>query len=85
MFFYILHIYIIHLVALLAALATGYKFSDMILETWIVYVPELKGYGFSLPVVYLIWSGLIFVIYPICKLYNLYKKNNRDKWWLSYV
>ena len=85
MFFYIVHIYLIHLLALIAALATGYKFSDMILSIWIPFSEDLKGYGFSLPIVYLIWLGIIIVLYPVCKKYNRYKQENKEKWWLSYL
>ncbi|WP_083478332.1 DUF1624 domain-containing protein [Lacinutrix himadriensis] len=85
MFFYVVHIYIIHVVAIFAALATGYQFSDMILNVWIPFSPDLKGYGFSLPIVYLVWLGILVVLYPITKKYNRYKKDNKDKWWLSYL
>ncbi len=85
MFFYILHIYVLHLVAIVAVVASGYKFSDMILNIWIPFNTHLKGYGFSLPVVYLIWLGIIIALYPLCKIYNRYKKENKHKWWLSYL
>lgn len=85
MFFYIVHIYVIHLLATLAAVATGYKFSDMILDIWIPFSKDLKGYGFSLPVVYLVWLSIILILYPLCKKYNRYKKENKHQWWLSYL
>jgi uncharacterized membrane protein len=85
MFFYIIHVYIIHIFAMFAAKFTGFKFSDMIFDRFVVLQPELKGYGFELWVVYLIWIAIIFLLYPICKWYDGYKSNNRDKWWLSYL
>lgn len=85
MFFYIVHIYLIHLAAIVAALLTGYKFSDMVLNIWIPFSSSLKGYGFNLIIVYLIWIGIILSLYPICKWYNSYKKRNKEKWWLSYL
>lgn len=85
MFFYITHIYVIHLLALLAAVATGYPAESMILETWITMTPELQGYGFNLWVVYIIWIVLSLALYPVCKWYWKYKNKNRDKWWLSYL
>ena len=84
MFFYIIHIYIIHLLALIAAVLTGYKASDMVIDFWVNEQPELQGYGFSLWVVYLVWILLIIALYPACSRFNKYKNNNRDKWWLSY-
>ena len=85
MFFYIIHIYIIHLLALIAAVFTGFKASDMVIDFWVNELPELQGYGFNLWVVYLIWIVLTFALYPICSWYNNYKTNHRDKWWLSYL
>ncbi|MFY0598706.1 MAG: DUF1624 domain-containing protein [Cyclobacteriaceae bacterium] len=84
MFYYIIHIYIIHAAAVVAALLTGYSISNMIIDVWITEQPELKGYGFDLWVVYLIWVVLLTVLYPMSKWYENYKRNNRDKWWLSY-
>lgn len=69
MFYYLIHILLIHLFAMLAAeLFTG-----------------LKGYGFSLPVVYLVWMMIVFILYPFCKRYDRYKFNHKEKWWLSYL
>ena len=85
MFFYIIHIYLLHIVAIVAAVMTGYNFSDMMLTSWIVYIPELKGYGFNLFIVYLVWLGIIVALYPLCKWYNNYKMANKQKWWLSYI
>ena len=59
MFYYIIHLYVIHLVALIAAVATGFTVSDMVFDTWVTDSPNLKGYGFSLGVVYMIWIGLL--------------------------
>lgn len=85
MFYYITHIYLIHILALFAALATGYSLSDMTFTTWITDSPNLKGYGFNLFVVYLIWIGVVLSLYPFCLWYERYKANHKEKWWLSYL
>ena len=85
MFFYIIHIYVIHAVAVVAAIATGFNFSDMVIDLWVTLQPQLRGYGFELWVVYLIWILLTLALFPICKWYNTYKTENRQKWWLSYL
>ncbi len=85
LFFYVLHIYLIHLTAMLAAQLSGYKWTDMLLEDWPWYEPQLKGYGFSLGATYLFWISFIVVLYPLCKWYDKYKTNHKDKWWLSYL
>jgi uncharacterized membrane protein len=86
MFYYIIHIYLIHLTALVAATLLGYRWTDMTsFYTWIDYMPNLQGYGFSLPVVYLIWLAIIVILYPLCKSYDRFKASHREKWWLSYL
>ncbi|HTH57104.1 MAG TPA: heparan-alpha-glucosaminide N-acetyltransferase domain-containing protein [Cyclobacteriaceae bacterium] len=85
MFFYIVHIYAIHLLALIAALATGFTLSDMTFTTWITDSPNLKGYGFSLGFVYLVWLAIVLGLYPLCLWYERYKTAHKEKWWLSYL
>ena len=85
MFFYVIHLYIIHGLAILAAVATGFNASDMVIDIWITMQPELQGYGFGLGIVYLIWIAIVLALWPVCIWYNKYKTDNRDKWWLSYL
>ena len=83
MFFYILHIYLIHVLALFAIEFAGKNWKDMVLTG--NDNPQLKGYGFSLWVVYLVWIAIILMLYPLCKWYDKYKTNHKEKWWLSYL
>jgi uncharacterized membrane protein len=85
MFFYILHIYLIHILAVVAAATSGYKWSDMVLTGWVSMNAQLKGYGYNLLFVYILWIALIFAVYPACKWYDNYKRTHREKWWLSYI
>jgi hypothetical protein len=43
------------------------------------------GEGYSLGVVYLIWIAVVFLMYPVCKWYDKYKTNHKEKKWLSYL
>jgi uncharacterized membrane protein len=85
MFYYIVHLYVIHLLALVAAVATGFTVSDMVFDTWVTDSPNLKGYGFSLGVVYIIWIVLVLSLIPLCLWYDKYKRKHRDQRWLSYL
>ncbi len=86
LFYYILHIYLIHIIALFAAMFTGFKWTSMTsFDSWISRSPALKGYGFSLGSVYLIWIVVVVSLYPLCKKYDRYKAMHRGKWWLSYL
>lgn len=64
-FFYVLHIPLIHLLALFTAMATvdDYSFMWSNLPPWMW--PE--GYGFGLPVVYAVWVFVIALLYWPCK------------------
>jgi uncharacterized membrane protein len=86
MFYYILHIYLIHLLAMtLSTMFTGMSWQKWILVRPIWFSEDLKGAGFSLPVVYLVWAAVVIVLYPLCKRYDHYKQTHKDKWWLSYL
>ncbi len=84
-FYYILHLFLIHLVALLFAEFSGFGWQKMILQDWVTEVPALKGFGFHLWVVYAAWIGVILLLYPICKKFDSYKQAHKEKWWLSYL
>ena len=85
-FYYIIHLFLIHLLAVIGAMLTGYKWTDMILTTRLSEAPALKGYGFNLLTVYGVWIAVILLLFPMCKWFASYKKKHQaDKWWLSYL
>jgi len=86
MFYYIIHIYLLHLLAMPAAVILGFHWTDLAsFQSSIHSVPRLKNYGFSLDILYCIWAGIVAVLYPLCKWYDEYKIKNKRKWWLSYL
>ena len=84
-FYYILHIYLIHLLALITAWITGFGWESLIIKGWVTQSLLLKGFGFNLWIVHLIWIAIVIALYPLCKKFSTYKKNNKDKAWLSYL
>lgn len=84
-FYYILHLYLIHLIALIFAELSGFGWKIMILQDWVTETPTLKGYGFPLWVVYTVWIFVIVLLYPLCKKFDIYKQTHKEKWWLSYL
>ena len=84
-FYYILHIYLIHVLALCYAELSGFGWEVMILKNWMTETPALKGYGLNLGLVYLVWISIIILLYPICKKFDRYKQKNKNIWWLSYL
>lgn len=85
MFFYIVHIFVIHLLAVVAAMATGFSPKLMVIDLFVTLTSGLQGYGFPLWAVYVIWVAVVLAHYPLCKWYWNYKSNHRQKWWLSYL
>ncbi|MBX3511741.1 MAG: DUF1624 domain-containing protein [Hyphomonadaceae bacterium] len=85
-FFYVLHIYLIHLLAIAANAAVGRDVSgqfDYLINAFTA--PErLEGLGFSLPWVYLAWGVVLALLYPLCRYWQGLKARQRD-WWLSYL
>jgi uncharacterized membrane protein len=84
LFFYVLHIYVIH------ALAVAFAYVRYGQATWLFQLPDLppppvpKDYGYSLPAVYLIWIAVVAGLYPVCRWYAGVKKSRRYPW-LSYL
>jgi len=86
MFYYLLHIYLIHLLAVIISMLTpGEDWHIWILDQPLWFTQSLKGYGFSLPFAYSVWAIIVIALYPICKQYDRYKQSHKEKWWLSYL
>lgn len=87
LFFYILHIFLIHGLAMMAVVLSGRPWTDMIIITLADSQgsPWLKGYGFSLVGTYAVWIVVVLLLYPLCKKYDAYKTSHKEKWWLSYL
>lgn len=84
-FYYVIHILVIHGTAMAGLILTGKNWKLMILDNETMSSGILQGYGYPLWAVYLIWIGIVAILYPICKKYMTYKLSNKEKWWLSYL
>ena len=85
LFYYFLHVLVIHSLAIVGMLIFGGNWKLMILTAEVFDKALLINYGYSLFVVYLVWIGVIAFLYFPSKRYMVYKANNKDKWWLSYL
>jgi uncharacterized membrane protein len=85
-FYYVLHFYLIHFVSAFFFLARGHSFAEG-LKDQPGLVPKFidPAEGTSLFIVYVIWICIVASLYPLCRWYDKYKANNRQKWWLSYL
>jgi uncharacterized membrane protein len=84
LFFYLLHIPLIHGGA---ALLDYWRFGWSPLAhggPWDVKPGEIpSNYGLSLPMVYLVWVGVLVVLYPACRWFADVKRRRKEAW-LSY-
>ena len=71
-FYYVVHIYVIHLLAVAAAFA---------LTGDLTRTPEIS---LSLGGVYIVWLLVLALLYPMCRWFAALKKNGRSEMW-SYV
>ena len=79
-FFYVVHLYVIHSVALGVGLWQGFQIQDIAIM-FLFYPP---GFGVSLGPVYLFWIAIVLALYPACQWFAGVKARRRD-WWLSYL
>ncbi len=84
-FYYILHFYLIHLVAGILYFVRGHSWSEPdILPNGPPFAYMVSGEGYSLGIVYLIWILIVVATYPLCYWFSHYRKTHKQ-WWLSYL
>jgi len=85
-FYYVMHIYLIHTLAFIVAVAMGISWHAMVFPGPLSNAPELKGvFGFNLGIMYMVWMFIIALLYPLCLRWSKFKAANKGKWWISYV
>ena len=85
LFYYFIHIFVIHIFAIILLLVSGGDASIMFKMTpHLGLQDQLAEYGYPLWVVYSVWIIVIIILYPACYKYMKYKSTSK-KWWLSYL
>lgn len=82
MFYYILHIYLIHGMALALGLMLGLP-SAYFTESGMMFTGR-PGWGYELPGVYLAWVIAVLLLYFPSRWFMKVKQQHK-KWWLSYI
>jgi uncharacterized membrane protein len=82
MFFYILHLYLIHSLAVLMAVLFHQPMAWLLHGGFWFGTPD--DWGFNLPFVYLMWITAVVILYFPCRWYEGVKQRRKD-WWLSYI
>ena len=83
LFYFIVHFYIIHLLVFAMIFLQGFKTSDMVFG--FNFGRPKSGSGIPLGAIYLVWIGIVIIMYPLCKRYGEYKLKHKEKMWLRYL
>jgi len=82
LFFYILHLFLIHVMAVVVALLFRQPVTWLFHGAFFAGTPD--GYGHHLPFIYLMWFTAIAILYLPCRYWADLKRRRKD-WWLSYL
>ncbi|MEO7997218.1 MAG: heparan-alpha-glucosaminide N-acetyltransferase domain-containing protein [Gemmatimonadaceae bacterium] len=86
MFYFMLHFFLIHLLAVIVCYAQNGS------AHWMFESPDLGNYpftsppnwGFALPIVYAAWLLVVLLSFPLCRWFAALKQRRSDAW-LSYL
>ena len=84
MFYYVFHIYLIHLMAILVAEIVHQPVA-WLWRGGFFFSSTPAGYGHGLAFVYAMWILAVIVLYLPCRWFMEFKKRHPDWNWLSYV
>lgn len=76
LFFYVIHIYLLHALATIAAYFTIGSPGALVGSQKPLVLPD--GFGFGLPVVYAVWIAVSLALYPPCKWFADVKRRSRS-------
>jgi uncharacterized membrane protein len=86
LFYYVIHFYLLHIISALFYLSRGHSVAEgMKGVPGLPFKFIIPGEGYDLWVVYVVWLAVVIGLYPLCKWYDRYKTNHKEKWWLSYL
>ena len=83
-FYFVAHLFILHFITMLFYFYRGHTFTETMNDQVITKFVK-AGEGFSLTIVYVIWLSVVNALYPLCKWYDKYKRDHKEKKWLSYL
>jgi uncharacterized membrane protein len=84
MFYFIVHFYFIHLIMVAVLFLQGFHWSDFNFGPFSFGRPKTSS-GVGLIVVYLIWIGVVIIMYPMCKWYGTFKSQHPENKLLKYL
>jgi uncharacterized membrane protein len=83
LFYFVVHLYLIHGILLVVLLLQGFRPADLRFGPFQFGHPA-NGGGLGIASVYAIWLGAVIALYPLCRWYGRYKATHPEKTWLRY-
>ena len=83
LFYFIVHLYLIHLLMFVMVYLQGFKSSDLLFG-FNLGRPK-TGSGVELWAIYLIWLSIVVLLYPLCQWFGNYKAKHRANKWLRFL
>ncbi len=83
-FYFVVHLFVLHFITMIFYFYRGHTFVETMNDPVITKFVK-GGEGFSLTIVYVIWLAVVIGLYPLCKWYDRYKIDHKEKKWLSYL
>lgn len=84
LFYFLLHFYLIHAIMFFVLWSQGIRWEQMEFATGTFGRPSTIKSGVNLWQVYLIWIGVVAILYKPCVWFGQYKATH-NKWWLKYI
>ena len=86
LFFYVLHFYLIHLLAVGVSYLRYGEISGTFRSPDLAHFPMSMppDWNVGLPFIYLIWAAVVVALWPLCRWFANLRQRRRD-WWLSYL
>jgi uncharacterized membrane protein len=80
-FFYLLHLFAIHGLAWMLAQVLHWPHAHLFWHEPDPKMMPAPGYGLDLPGIYITWTAVLVLLYPLCAAFAHYKRT-RSAWWL---
>jgi len=84
LFYFIIHLYIIHSLMFVMLFIQGISSKEFLFGVFNNGRPK-TGEGVELYIIYLVWIGVVLLLYPICRWYGNYKAVHKENKYLRYL
>ncbi len=84
LFYFIIHFFLIHILMVGLMFLQGFSWSQMDFASGTFGRPKGVQSGVELWVIYLIWIGVVIMLYKPCLWFGKYKSEHKQ-WWLRYL